>query len=237
MTSDDVVAARPVGAAAETPADQTKQGDQAKNADGDGKPNADETAWREAVKKAHERANSSQRAAEETELRVTELRNQLSASGQEPGDRNQTMTELAAVGERLKQQRAEAREAANALNKLLEEGRQKNYKEEAGPAPVSKGGEANEDYYRSKFAELTKAAEDADRSVQLYQNRISELNQRIGGNSRTGDNFYIGQLQQERDEAQRSLDEAREKYQKAQADITALKEEARAAGVPPGVFR
>jgi hypothetical protein len=237
MTTDDVVAGRPVRPADETPTNPTKQSDQAKGADTDGKPNADETAWRETVKKARARADSTQRAAEETELTVTELRNQLSASGQAPGDRNQTMADLAAVGDKLKQQRAEAREAANELNKVLEEGRQKNYREEAGPAPVSKSGEANQEYYRSKFAELTRAAEDASRRVELYQNRVNELNQRIAGNSRTGDNFYIGQLQQERDEAQQSLDQARQAYRKAQADVDALRDQARAAGVPPGVFR
>jgi hypothetical protein len=237
MTSDDVVIARPVQPASEAAAEPAKHGDQAKSSDAGGKSNADETAWRESIKKARARADSTQRAAEETELRVTELRNQLSASGQGPGDRNQTMADLGEVGIKLRQQRTEAREAADALNKLLEEGRQKNFKEEGGPAPVTKGGEANEDYYRSKFAELTKAAEDANRRVELYQNRINELNQRIGGNSRTGDNFYIGQLQQERDEAQQNLDQAREAYQKAQADIDALKDQAKAAGIAPGVFR
>jgi hypothetical protein len=237
MTSDDVAAARPAQPAEEPTAEQTKKGDQAKGSDPDGKPSAEETAWRESVKRARARADLTQRAAEETELKVTELRNQLSASGQAPGDRNQAMAELGEVGDRLKQQKAEAREAANALNKLLDEGRQKNFKEAAGPAPVSKGGQANEDYYRSKFAELTKLADDANRRVELYQNRINELNQRINGNSRTGDNFFIGQLQQERDEAQQSLDQARQAYQKALSDIDGLKDQARAAGVPPGVFR
>jgi len=236
MTSDDVDAARPVRPPDEARATQPKPGEQSRPEAG-GKGSAEETAWQEAVKKARARAASTQRTAEETELQVTDLRNQLAASGQTPGDRNQTMNELAAVGDRLKQQRADAREAANELNKLLEEGRQKNYHEEAGPSPVAKNGDANEEYYRSKFAELNQALQDADRRVQLYQNQISELNQRINGNSRTGDNFFLGQIQQQRDEAQRSLDQAQEAARKARADIDALKDQARAAGVPPGVFR
>jgi len=237
MTSDDVIADRPVQPAETASADRPRTSEQAKPADASGKASAEEIAWRQAVKKARALADSSQRAAEDTELRMTELRNQLSASGQGPGDRNQTMNDLAATGDTLKRQKAEAREAANDLNKLLEDGRQKGYREEEGPPSVSKKGEPNEDYYRTKFAELNQALQDADRRVQLYQNRINELNQRISGNSRTGDNFYIGQLQQDRDEAQHSLDQAREASQKAQADISALKDQARAAGLPPGIFR
>jgi seryl-tRNA synthetase len=235
MTSDDVIASRPAPTTDSASADQPKTGDQ--TAEAGGKPAAEEVAWRHGVKQARKQADSTKRAAEETELRITDLRNQLGASGQGAGDRNQTMADLAAMGDKLKQQKVEAREAADALKKLLDEGREKGYREEEGPAAVSKGGEANEDYYRSKFTELNQAAQDADRRVQLYQNRVNELNQRIGGNSRTGDNFFIGQLQQERDDAQRSLDEARAAYQKAQADIDALKDSARAAGLPPGIFR
>lgn len=237
MTSDDIIADRPVRPAEATPVEQPKTGDQAKPAEAGSKPSAEETSWRDAVKKARTRADSTLRAAEETELKVTDLRNQLAASGQGPGDRNQTMSELATVGDLLKRQRAEARDAASELNKLLDEGRQKGYSVEEGPAPVSKGGEPNESYYRSRFAELNQSLQDADRRAQLYQNRINDLNQRISGNSRSGDNFFIGQLQQERDEAQHSLDQARESSQKVQADIEALKDQARAAGLPPGIFR
>ena len=235
MTSDDVVASRPAPSADAASADQPKTGDQ--SAEAGGKSSAEEVSWRHAVKEARKRADSTKRAAEETEIRITDLRNQLAASGQGAGDRNQTMAEIGAAGDKLKQQKTEAREAAEALKKLVDEGREKGYREQEGPAAVQKGGEPNDDYYRSKFAELNQAAQDADRRVQLYQNRINDLNQRISGNSRTGDNFFIGQLQQDRDDAQKSLDEAHAAYQKAQADIDALKDAARAAGLPPGIFR
>jgi hypothetical protein len=236
MTSDDVLVDRPVRPVEVPSAGKPKTGDEAQTSPSD-KPSAAELSWREALKAARKQADSAQRRAEETELRITDLRNQLGAPGQGAGDRNQTMSDLGTVGDTLKQQKAEAREAADALNKLLEEGRQKGYKEEAGPSSVAKNGEPNEDYYRSKFAELSKSLEDAERRVQLYQNKVNELNQSITGNSRSGDNFFIGQIQEQRDEAQHSLEQAVEASQKAQADIAALKEQARASGVPPGVFR
>jgi len=236
MTSDDVIVSRP-SRPLETPsAGQPKSSEQSQAKEND-KPSAAEVSWREAIKAARKEAESAQRRAEEAELRITDLRNQLGAPGQGAGDRNQTMSDLGTAGDSLKQQKAEARAAAEALNRLLEEGREKRYKEEEGPSSVSKNGEPNEDYYRSKFAELTKTLDDAERRVQLYQNRVNELNQSINGNSRSGDNFFIGQLQEQRDEAQHSLEQALEASQKAQADIAALKEQARTSGVPPGVFR
>jgi len=236
MTSDDVIVDRP-SRPVETPsAGQPKSKEQGEAKEND-KPSAAELSWREATKAARKQADSAQRRAEETELKITDLRNQLGAPGQGAGDRNQTMSDLGTVGDTLRQQKAEAREAADALNKLLDEGRRKAYKEEEGPSPVSKKGEPNEDYYRSKFEELTKSLADAERRVQLYQNKVNELNQSITGNSRSGDNFFIGQLQEQRDEAQHNLEQAVEASQKAQADIAALKEQARSSGVPPGVFR
>jgi hypothetical protein len=236
MTSDDVVADRPARPAEVPAAGQPKSSEHGQTAE-DRKPSAGELSWREAIKAARKQAESTQRRAEEAEIRITDLRNQLSAPGQGAGDRNQTMSDLGTAGDTLRQQKAEAREAADALNKLLEEGRQKSYKEEDGPSSVSKNGQPNEDFYRSKFAELTKAQEDAERRVQLYQNKVNELNQSITGNARSGDNFFIGQLQEQRDEAQHNLEQAVEASQKAQQDIAALKEQARSSGVPPGVFR
>ena len=236
MTSDDVIVSRPSRPAEAPPPGEPKSGEKSQAKEND-KPSAGEVSWRESIKAARKESESAQRRAEEAELRITDLRNQLGAPGQGAGDRNQTMSDLSTIGDTLKQQKAEAREAADALNKLLDEGRQKGYKEEEGPSSVSKSGEPNEDYYRSKFAELAKSLEDAERRVQLYQNKVNELNQSITGNSRSGDNFFIGQLQEQRDEAQHSLEQALEASQKAQADIAALKEQARTSGLPPGVFR
>ncbi|HSQ19680.1 MAG TPA: hypothetical protein VLR92_04820, partial [Blastocatellia bacterium] len=100
--------------------------------------------------------------------------------------------------------------------------------------------------YRSQFSKLTENLESARRRVQLYDNRIRDLSQQLAtnsggkdknGRSTGGDSFFALQLQKEREEAQQKLDEARAAYTQAQTDLDALKEDARRAGVPPGVFR
>jgi len=234
LTTDDVYAQRSAPATAdatEDPASKTA------GAPANGKPvSPEESAWRENVKNARERAKAADRAAEEAELRVTALRNQLGQSGQGPRDRNETATELDSAGQRVIELRAQARDAHESLDKLLEEGRAKGFTETPEPS-ASKDGKPNIDYYKTKFAELTEKLQTAERRVKLYDDRIREMNQRITINSRTGDNYYIGQLQQLRADAQHDQDQARADLESAQRDLEALKEEARRAGVPPGVFR
>ncbi len=249
LTSDDVVTPKPAqpaeGAAKE--GENARPGDSAKTEAtkegapkaqaGEAKSDPEEASWRERVEKARARAKELERQAEETELRVTQLRNDLSASGQGASNRNRTAAELDRTGQQLKDLRANARAASSDLEKLLEYGRQKGFSEAAGPKAASEDGKPNEDYYRTRYAALTEELQTTERRVQLYDNRVRDLNQRITTNSVSGDNFYIAHLKEERDESQQKLEEARAARNKAYNDIDALKEEARRAGVPPGVFR
>jgi chromosome segregation ATPase len=206
---------------------------------GEPKVTAEEASWRERVSKAREHAKALEQAAEETELCVTRIRNDLSASGQSARFRNDAAAEMDETGRRLSELRAQARAAADDLGQLLEYGRQKGFSEASGPKASSDDGKVNEEYYRAGFAALNEALETAERRIELFENRVRDLQQHIlqNGGKNGGDNFYIAQLQQDREEAQRNLDQARKARDKARTDLDALMEEARRAGVPPGVFR
>jgi hypothetical protein len=245
LTTDDVT--RP---ATSQPADQPAGQPLAKAEDGDkpgaGKPqagsdkvSAEEAAWRDRVKAARERAKALERAAEEAELRVTELRNDLGTSGQSARDRNATAAELETLGQRLLELHAQARAAAEEVSQLLEHGRQKGFTESQEPKAASENGTPNEQYYRQTYARLSEALQTAERRIQLYENRVRDANNhiRLSGNKKGADSFYVLQIQQERDKAQESLDEARAALTKAQNELDALLEEARRAGLPPGTFR
>jgi chromosome segregation ATPase len=235
LSTDDVV--RPVPEQSDEEAASTEAGKvEAGKAQGND-VTPEEASWRERVRSARERANALERQAEETELRVTAIRNELNRSGQTPRDRNQSAAELEQTGQRLNELRAQARAAAADLKQLLEYGREKGFKEASGPKAASEDGKPNEEYYRAQYAKLTEARQSADRRAQLYENRLRDLNQRITNNTVTGDNFYLAHLQQERDEVQLKLEEARAARTKAQSDIEALMDAARRANVPPGVFR
>lgn len=201
--------------------------------------NAEEVSWRERVSKARERSKALDQAAEETELRITRLRNDLSASGESARFRNETAAEMEQTGQRLSELRAQARAAANDLDQLLDYGRQKGFAEASEPKAASEDGKANEEYYRTRFAALNEALQTAERRIELYENRVRDLQQHIllNGGKNGGDNFYSAQLQQGREEAQRNLDQSRGARDKARNDLDALMEEARRAGISPGLFR
>jgi hypothetical protein len=221
-----------VGDGSESPAQQSDES----------KVSPEEVSWREQVAKARENVKASERAAEEGELRITALRNNLAVSGQTPQYRNETAAELDEAGRQLKELRARARAAAEELAQLLEAGQQSKFSEAPGPSRTLENGNANEDYYASRYVALVETWQAAERRVQLYDNRVRDLGQRIlqtGGKKgeKGGDNFYMMQLQQELKEVQQQLDDSRAASAKARTDLDALKEEARRAGVAPGVFR
>lgn len=206
---------------------------------GDDNVSAEEQAWRDQVANAREQAKAAERAAEEGELRITALRNELGTSGLTPQARNETAAEMNQAGQQLTALRAAAKAAAEELARLIEVGRLNKYSEDRGPDPTLKNGSANQEYYKSRYAALSEALQAAERRVLLFDNRVRDVSQRIlqTGGKEGGDNFYIAHLQQERQEAQQQLDESRAASVKARSDLDALKEEARRAGVPPGVFR
>jgi len=255
LTTDDVV--RPQ--LAEPPAEATqaavKPEDAGKTVAGEAKPgdakaneakaNPEESSWRDQVGKARTKAKELERAAEEAELRITALRNELGVSGESAKHRNETAAELDQAGQRLSAVRSQARVAADDLAQLVEYGRLKGFSEAAEPKPTEEG-KANEEYYRTKFAKLNEALETAQRRISLYENRVRDLSQQLltngagkdkNGRNTGGDSFFAAQLLKDREEAQQKLDEAREAFGKAQADVDALRNEARRAGVPPGLFR
>jgi len=240
LSTDDVLGpvAQPLAGSKEAKAEGTEAKAGAKKGS-EAKVSPEELAWRERVKTARARAKDLQRAAEEAELRITELRNELGASGQSAAYRNNTAAELEQAGKRAVELRAEARAAADDLNELLDYGKQKGFTEAAEPKPESEDGKPNEEYYRARLAELTEQINGAQRQIQLYDNRVRDISQRIlmNGGKRGGDNFYTLQLQQDRQDAQQKLDDAKATLVKAQSDLDALREEARRAGVSPSLFR
>ena len=247
MTTDDVmqpVAATPDDAVDTKAADGKAEAGKPEAAKGEKQAvSADEAAWRERVSQAREKAKAAERAAEEGELRITSLRNELGVSGRSPQARNQTAADLEAAGQKLKELRAQSSEASADLKALLEYGKDKGYSEAAGPKATTAEGKANEDYYRGRYAELNEEIQTAERRMQLYTDRISDLQQRIlnngsaGAGKKGGDNFTLAQLQQDKEEAQHSFDEAKAAKSRALEKRDALIEEARRAGLPPGIFR
>src|SRR4030095_9047848 len=129
LTTDDVARPPVVEQPAETkPALKTDEAGKtvaAETKPGEAKPGGpktdpEEASWREQVGKARTKAKGLERAAEEAELRITTLRNQLGVSGESARHRNDTAAELEQAGQQVIVVRGQARVAADDLAQLVE---------------------------------------------------------------------------------------------------------------------
>jgi hypothetical protein len=81
------------------------------------------------------------------------------------------------------------------------------------------------------MVELQNELLDAELRAQVIELRINDLNRRITINSVTGDNFFIGRLRDELQQAERGLEQARARIDAASRQLKELREQARAAGI------
>ena len=212
---------------------------------------AAERDWNARLLQARERARDLERRADEADLTATQSRNNIFHA-----DANALNTNNARVAELrgyVRAYRAEARAAQEAVNRLLDEGREDGFQLYA-LSPTLKNGEPNLEYYRSRFLTLQRDWQDAQARADVLQQRVNRLQTTINTNlnipsygARSGilfypnngaaDGFYLNRLRDE-------LGGVGGDYQATQArlailteQLAALREEGRRAGVPPGIFR
>src|SRR5437588_1476539 len=197
LTTDDVVI--PPADSKSAAGSDTKKTDatSSQTKTGVGPASAEELSWREQVAKARSRAKEAQRTAEEAELRITALRNDLGRSGQSPQYRNEIAAQLDQAGRDLPELRAQAHQAAEELQQLVDYGRQRGFTEAEGPPATSEDGKPNEQYFRDRLSRTAGDIETADRQVQLYDNRVRDISKRImiNGTNKAGHNIDDFQIQ------------------------------------------
>jgi len=246
LTSDDAPSVRPVTS---DPRDPGKAAGPIKSSTAEGSDSttpqtasekaraAAEHAWNERLGKAREKAKELERRADQTELEITRLRNfQFSAEPRDPGTNANINARVAELAELLRRLRAEAKAAQDEVEAILGEGAAKDFKVES-LSPTTKSGQPNLEYYRSRFAELQSELRDAEARAQVLQLRINDLRFRINNNAVTGDNFFIGRLRDELQEAETALESARARVAAATEQLEELKRQARLADIPPGELR
>jgi DNA repair exonuclease SbcCD ATPase subunit len=215
-----------------------------------GQQEAAEKAWNERLKKAREKAKDLERRADQAELEMNRVRNFLfSAEPRDAGTNGMLLnriTELNAIQRRLREEAAIAHREVEAT---LDEGATRRFRE-LTLSPTTPSGDPNLEYYTSRYAELRQELTDAEMRTAVMQLRVNDINRRITGNAGNfisfggggsipsgGDNFFLGRLRDELQIVEDALGHARTRMQLAAQQIEDLREEARRAGVPPGLLR
>ena len=201
-----------------------------------------EIEWRSRVAAARERVRQLRQATQETELQLTAIRNTRYADNMTPDRLNAVAASLDRNGQQLSSLHRELNVASQELENVVEEGRLKKF-HEAMKKPTTEKGEPNEDYYKARFVELVDQVNDAERRVKLLDYRIAELQGQLRGNGGVagkkggGDNFAAMRIQRDIEQAMIDMDMARTDLNRSRQALESLVEEARRAGLPPGIFR
>ncbi len=220
LTSDDVIGSKPTAPAPsattkdtgktlleKAPAKDAAATASAKSSEEDPKKKA-EKEWNDRLKKAQEKQGDLERRADQAELQITQLRNQLfSATSRGPelnGQLNTRISEFTAQRNRL---RTEAQAAQQAVITLQSEGRNNAYQVSTASLTNEKG-EPDAQAYQAEQERLQNELRDAEARVEVLRLRLNSMQGEVlkKGN---GDNFTLNRLRQERDRTTAELEEAR----------------------------
>src|SRR5262249_32019491 len=136
-------------------------------------PSAAELAWRSQLAQAEAQMRATRQQAQEAELQLTQLRNSVGSSGN-ASDRNAIAAQISEQGDTVRQAQQAAAAAEAVYKNLQAEGTRQSYKPDAGPAARTEGGDVNPTYYTERLSKAQSDFDDADRRVQLYQDRVSD---------------------------------------------------------------
>ena len=244
LTSDDVIgskAAVPLAVplvttkeasknlAEKTPAKETTA-TASVQVEGDPKKKA-EKEWNERLKKAQEKQSDLERRADQTELQITQLRNQLfSAAARSPELNGQLNARISESTEQRNRLRAEAQTAQQEVTTLQSEGRNNAYQVTAATLTNEKG-EPDAQAYQAKQEKLQNELRDAQARVEVLRIRLNSVQGEVlkKGN---GDNFTLNRLRQERERTTAELEETRSRIEELNNQLQSHRQKAAAAGIP-----
>ncbi len=193
-------------------------------------PSREELAWRGRYAQAESQMRAARQRAQEAELQLTDMQNRLGSTGT-VGERNALAADIETQGDVVRQAQRAAADAEAAFEAIRAEGESKKFTPDSGPAPTTKDGQTNDEYYRQRVSKAQSDVADAERRLKIYQDRVNDVRGRILNNSGSGDQFSGYRLQEELDAALKELDRAQVDRDKARNALDAATQEAAAAGV------
>jgi chromosome segregation ATPase len=189
-----------------------------------------EKDWNERLRIAQAKQSDLERRADQAELQITQLRNQLfSAASRSPelnGQINARIGESTGQRNRL---RAEAQAAQQEVATLQAEGRTNAY-QVSETKLTNEQGEPDAQAYRAEEEKLQNELSDAQARVEVLRIRLNSLQSEVlkKGN---GDNFTLNRLRQERDNVNAALAETRSRIEELNNKLQAHRQKATAARV------
>ncbi len=212
-----------------------------------------EKDWNVRLSEARRRVRDFERQANQTDLEVSQSRNIVFHN--DASALNTNNARIAQLQELARAYRNETRLAQEAVNQLLDEGRQYGF-QLTYISPRLKNGEPNLEYYRARFLDLQTELQDERARAETLQLRTNRVQTIINTNLNAGfyypstrrgfifypnngaaDGFYLNRLRSELGGVSGDLNASQSRVAILTAQLEELQEEGRRAGVPPGIFR
>lgn len=241
LTTDDVIATRPSTPVPTSEANKTPQpkapGTAAQPTPPTPAATAEETKkgaeknWNEQVRQAQEKARNLALQADQTELQITQLRNQLfSATARPPEAQGQINNQIAQLSAQATQLRAASQAAQQAVETLQAEGKAKEYQLQA-VALTNEKGEPNQSAYQDEYSKLQNELQAARARLEVLQLRVTN-NQSDTLKKGNGDNFTLNRMRQEREQLSTEIADTRTKIEALTNQLQTHRQKAAAANVP-----
>ncbi len=190
-----------------------------------------EKDWNERLKKAQEKLSELERRADQTELQMTQLRNQLfSVAAKAPEANSQLNASISELSGQRNRLRAEAQNAQQEFAILQAEGRNNSY-QVIEASLVNEKGEPDVLAYQAEQEKLQSELRDAQTRVEVLQIRLNSVQGEVlkKGN---GDNFTLNRLRQERERTITELADTRAQIEELNSKLQSHRRKAIGAGVP-----
>lgn len=242
LTTDDIASSRAVVPAPSAPAKEaaknTGQGEKnaTQNEPGTGEIKSEdakksaEKNWNERLRKAQEKARMQDQQADQVELAITELRNQLfSAAAKAPEASGQINARIAELFAQMNRLRADAETTRQEIEVLQAEGAANQYKVQQVSLTNEKG-EPDKQAYKSEYDKLHSELQAAYARVEVLQLRLNSNHGEMLKRA-NGDNFTLNKLRQEREQITEELEKTQTKIIDLKNELESHRRKADAAGI------
>lgn len=192
--------------------------------------NIEEKNWNNKLLEAQERAKSLARQANQAELEIGKLKNQLhSAVARTTSEQGQIMSRINQLAGQASKLKAEAEAAQKETDAIMNTGSSQGYKV-TPPALTTEKGEPDANSYRNESARLQTEIQDAQAAIEVLQLQLNKIRAESIQKA-NGDNFTINRLKVERQNVEQEIEKNQKKIEETALKLQLHQQKAAVLGI------
>ena len=184
------------------------------------KVNPEEKLWNDNLQRAKEKAAQFARQADQTELEINQLRNELSSvQSSSPEQKRETLEKIAKLSKTLSEFKESAQSSNSEVAEVIAKGKDKEYKI-AEPKLTNEKGEIDKEAVAEQVSKNHQEVADAQARIQLLELQLNKLHSQSNQN---GDRYKLNQINTEREQVKQEIEKMKSKISETTTKIENLK--------------